>query len=146
MLYAWLNAGGRVKTFVLHIQSATQYTCVEDAVSFVGVDTSGSFGILANHGRMMTALNYGLARYQLHNGSIHYLAFPGGILYFVNNQLHISTRRFLSDTDYQRISAGLLEQLLAEETELKRIKDSLRQLEQEMFRRLWQMGRSGIRV
>ncbi len=135
-----------MKTFALHIQSATQYTCVQDAASFVGVDASGSFGILANHGRMMTALTYGLARYQLQNGTRHYLAFPGGILYFVNNQLHISTRRFLSDTDYERISAGLLEQLLAEETELKKIKDSLCELEQEMFRRLWQMGRSGIRI
>lgn len=132
--------------FSLHIQSATQYICVKDVTSFVGVDTSGSFGILAGHERMMTALNYGLARYQLQDDNSHYLAFPGGILYFVNNHLYISTRRFLSDTDYQRISTGLLEQLLAEETELKKIKDSLCQLEQEMFRRLWQMGRSGIRI
>ncbi len=146
MLYAWFDAGGRVKAFTLHLQSATQYNYVEDAISFVGVDASGSFGILANHRRMMTALTYGLARYQLQSGSIYYLAFPGGILYFVDNQLHISTRRFLIDTDYQRISNELLEQLLAEETQLKRIKDSLCQLEQEMFRRLWQMGRSGIRV
>lgn len=135
-----------MKTFDLHIQSATQYNCVKDVVSFVGVDLSGSFGILANHGRMMTALNYGLARYRVQYGDIHYLAFPGGILYFVDNDLQINTRRFLVDTDYQRISAGLLEQLLVEETELKRIKDSLGQLEQEMFRRLWQMGRSGIKV
>ncbi len=135
-----------MKTFALHIQSATQYKCVEDVVSFVGVDLSGSFGILANHGRVMTGLNYGLARYRVQYGGIHYLAFPGGILYFVDNHLQISTRRFIVDADYQRISAGLLEQLLAEETELKRIKDSLGQLEQEMFRRLWQMGRSGIRV
>ena len=135
-----------MKTFSLHIQSATQYVPVADVTSFVGADTSGSFGILADHTRFMTALNYGLARYQLRDDSWRYLAFPGGILYFLDNQLYISSRRFLCDTDYQRISAGLLEQLLAEETELKKIKDSLCQLEQEMFRRLWEMGRSKFRV
>ncbi|PTN12182.1 F0F1 ATP synthase subunit epsilon [Nitrosomonas aestuarii] len=135
-----------MKTFILHIQSATQYTPVTNVTSFVGADPSGSFGILAGHARFMTALNYGLARYQLHDNSWYYLAFPGGILYFLDNHLYISSRRFLSDTDYQRISAGLLEQLLAEETELKKLQDSLCQLEQEMFRRLWQMERSGTHL
>lgn len=135
-----------MKTFALHIQSATQYIPVKNVTSFVGADSSGSFGILAGHARFMTALNYGLARYQVEDNSWRYLAFPGGILYFLNNHLYISSRRFLCDTDYQRISAGLLAQLLAEETELKKIKDSLCQLEQEMFRRLWQMGRNEFKV
>lgn len=135
-----------MNTFTLHIQSSTQYSRVEELICFVGADISGSFGILAGHARMMTVLNYGLARYRLQNGDWYYLAFPGGVLYCLNNQLYISTRRFLSDTNYQRISAGLLEQLLAEEAELKKIKDSLCQLEQAIFRRLWQIGRSGIRV
>ncbi len=135
-----------MKTFVMHIQSATQYELIDRVTSFVGEDQSGSFGILARHARMMTALNYGLARYQVKDGSWRYLAFPGGILYFTNNNLYISTRHFLSDTDYQRISAGLLEQLLKEESDLQVIKDSLCHLEQEMFRRLWQMGRDGIKI
>ncbi|HBV21022.1 MAG TPA: hypothetical protein PKM20_06830 [Nitrosomonas sp.] len=135
-----------MKTFALHIQSATQYIPVKNVTSFVGADSSGSFGILAGHARFMTALNYGLTRYQVEDNSWRYLAFPGGILYFLNNHLYISSRRFLCDTDYQRISAGLLAQLLAEETELKKIKDSLCQLEQEMFRRLWQMGRNEFKV
>lgn len=133
-----------MKTFMLHIQSATQSDCIEGVTRFVGEDSSGSFGIMAHHSRMMTALSYGLVRYQLKDDTWHYLAFPGGILYFINNQLHISTRRFLHDTDYQRISTGLLQQLLKEEEDLRDIKDSLSHLEQEMFRRLWQMGRSGI--
>lgn len=132
-----------MRTFALHVQSATQYEHIERVVSFVGEDESGSFGILARHGRMMTALGYGLARYQLQDGSWRYLAFPGGILYFVNDALYISTRRFLHDIDYKRISAGLLEQLLKEEEDLRMIKDSLLRLEQEMFRRLWRIGRGG---
>lgn len=131
-----------MKTFVLHIQSATQYFPVEHVISFVGADSSGSFGILAGHARMMTALNYGLARYQVQDGNWYYLAFPGAILYFLDNHLYISSRRFLCDNNYERISAGLMEQLLAEEESLREIKTSLSQLEQEMFRRLWQMKRS----
>lgn len=135
-----------MSAFAMHVQSATQYEHIEGVTSFVGKDESGSFGIRARHGRMITALSYGLARYQLQDGGWCYLALPGGILYFVDNALHISTRRFLRDTDYQRISAGLLEQLLKEEEELRVIKESLYRLEQEMFRRLWQMGRRGART
>ncbi len=145
MLHAWLNASGRMKTYTVHVQSATQYQCAEDVTSFVATDKSGSFGIQAHHARMITALDYGLARYQRVDGDWCYLALPGGILYFVNNNLYISTRRFLLGTDYQRISTGLIEQLLKEEKALRVIKDSLGQLEQEMFRRLWQMERSGIK-
>lgn len=145
MLHAWLNASGRMKTFTVHVQSATQYQCAEDVTSFVAADKSGSFGIQAHHARMITALDYGLARYQRVDGDWYYIALPGGILYFFNNNLYISTRRFLLGTDYQRISAGLIEQLLNEEEALRVIKDSLGQLEQEMFRRLWQMERSGIK-
>lgn len=135
-----------MRTFSLHIQSATQYEHIQDVSSFVGEDASGSFGIQAFHGRMTAALSYGLACYQTGmagQDDWRYLAFPGGILYFVDNALYISTRRFLHDADYQRISAGLLQQLLKEEEELKTIKQSLYRLEQEMFRRLWQMGRRG---
>ena len=132
-----------MRTFAMNVQSATQYERIEGVTSFVGEDESGSFGIRARHERMTTALSYGLARYQLQQGVWRYLAFPGGILYFVNNELYISTRRFLHDADYGRISAGLLEQLLREEEELRVVKESLHRLEQEMFRRLWQMGRRG---
>ncbi|MBI3479688.1 MAG: F0F1 ATP synthase subunit epsilon [Nitrosomonadales bacterium] len=132
-----------MKTFSMHVQSATQYEHIEGVTSFVGEDESGSFGIRACHERITTALSYGLARYQSQQGDWRYLAFPGGILYFVNNELYISTRRFLHDANYERISAGLLEKLLKEEEELRAIKESLYHLEQEMFRRLWQMGRSG---
>ena len=135
-----------MKAFTLHLQSATQYTPVKQVVSFVGTDASGSFGILADHMRMMTALNYGMARYRQENGDWYYLAFPGGILYFVANNLYISSRRFLIDRDYQRISEELMQQLLEEEQSLQEIKNSLNQLEQEMFRRLWQMRRSGIHL
>ncbi|HUW49544.1 MAG TPA: F0F1 ATP synthase subunit epsilon [Sulfuricella sp.] len=127
--------------FAVHLQCATQYQRVEGVTSFVGQDESGSFGIQAGHARMMTVLSYGLARYRTGGDIWIYLAMPGGVLYFVDNELFITTRRYFVDTDYQRISTALLEQLLQEEEQLRKIKENIYRLEQEMLRRLWQMER-----
>ena len=130
-----------MNTFTLHLQSATQYERIGGVGSFVGEDASGSFGILAGRARLMTVLGYGLARYREAEGPWKYVACPGAVLYFVDDRLFLNTRRYLHDTDYQRIAKGLLDQLLAEEEKLRNIKESLARLEQELLRRLWQMGR-----
>lgn len=132
-----------MKTFVLHLQDAGQYERIEDAVNFVGEDASGSFGILAGHERMMTSLVFGLARYRTAAGHWEFLAMPGGLLYFTENQLYISTRRYLRDADYQRISLALDQQIQAEEEGLDKIRESLHRLEEEMFKRLWRLRRAG---
>jgi F-type H+-transporting ATPase subunit epsilon len=128
-----------MNTFVMHLYGSTQYEKIEGITTFVEQDDSGSFGIQAGHARMMTALSYGLARYCDTNNLWVYLALPGGLLYFVNNELHITTRRYFVDTDYQRISTTLLDQLLREEEELYLVKQTLSRLEQETLRRLWQI-------
>jgi F-type H+-transporting ATPase subunit epsilon len=121
---------------MLHLQGASQYERIEDVASFVGEDESGSFGILPGHGRFMTSLVFGLARYRC-GDSWQYLALPGALLYFVGNEMFVSTRRFLRDENYQRISQALLEQLVTEEEELRQMKESLHRLEQEMQKLLW---------
>jgi F-type H+-transporting ATPase subunit epsilon len=128
-------------TFTLHLQDAVQYKRRDDVTSFVGRDGSGSFGILPGHAPFMTMLAMGLARFQSADGQWHYLALPGGLVYFVGNQLYLSTRRYQEDTDYTRIASALEEQIRHEETALRGIKDSLRRLEEEMFKRLWRLGR-----
>lgn len=129
--------------FVLHLQSATQYERIEGVTGFVGEDESGLFGILTGHERLMTALVFGLARFRTADAPWQFLALPGALLYFVGNELFISTRRYLRDEDCRRISLALDEQLLEEETALRGLKDSLHRLEEEMFKRLWKMGRRG---
>lgn len=128
--------------FVLHLQSATQYERIEGVVSFVGEDSSGCFGILGGHERMVTILSFGLARFRTSDEVWHYLALPGAVLYFVEDQLYLSTRRYLRDTDYKRITSSLREQLLVEEERLRGLKESLRRLEEEMYKRLWKLKRS----
>ena len=130
-----------MKSFVLHLQDATHYERIDQVVSFVGQDDSGLFGILADHERMMTVLAFGLARYRTADDRWHFLAVPRGLLYCVDNHLYLSTRRYIRDDEYVRISQALEEQLIAEETELRSLKESVHRLEEEMFRRLWRMGR-----
>ena len=130
-----------VKTFRLQLFSATEQKTFEAATSFVGEDASGSFGILAGHVRMITSLLFGLSRFRLENGDWQYLALPGGVLYFLDNQLQIYTRRFLLDRDYARVAERLQAQLVAEEESLRDMKESLRKMEESVLRRLWEAER-----
>lgn len=130
-----------MKPFTVHLQDARQYERIDGVESFIGEDETGQFGLLAGHERMMTSLVFGLMRYRRNGGDWYYLAVPGGILYFVGNELFLSTRRYVLDRDYQRISSVLEAQLSEEERSLKSIKQSLRLMEEEMFKRLWRLGR-----
>ncbi len=134
-----------MKVFTLRLQDATRAEEISGVSTFVGEDASGSFGLLAGHARMMTALIMGLARFRVGEQPWQYLALPGAILYFHDNRLTLNTRHYLLDDDYMRISAALQEQLLTEEEKLRSIKESLHRMEKEILKRLWQMGRSGGR-
>ena len=123
----------------MHLESATQYERVEDVVSFIGADDSGSFGIMAGHSRTMTLLRFGLARFRVAAGNWEYLALPGALAYFIDEQLHVTTRRYVRGTNYEQITATLRDELRSEEDSLEQLKRSLRRLEEEMFKRLWKI-------
>ncbi|MGD8594485.1 MAG: F0F1 ATP synthase subunit epsilon, partial [Gammaproteobacteria bacterium] len=103
-------------------------------------------GLLAGHEKMMTSLVFGLARYRVQDQAWQYLALPGALVYFLNNELYLSTRRYLRDDNYERISLALRQQLRAEEQVLHSIRASLHQMEEEMLKRLWELSRSGKKV
>lgn len=131
-----------MRSFELIVQDSSGRQSFDDVTSFVGEDASGSFGILAEQARMITALVVGLARFRSGEAAWRYLAMPGAILYFHDNVLMLSTRRCLIGEDYNKISAALREQLLAEEARLHQMKESLHRMEEEVLRRLWEMARS----
>jgi len=141
MLYAWLNAGLRMNTFVMNLYDATNQLSIEDVSTFVGMDASGSFGIQANHDRFMTTLAFGLARFRQKSDDWQYLALPGGVLYFKKNVLTVSTRRFLVDNDFERISTLLDHQLITEEDNLRATRLSLKRMEQAMLKRMLSLQR-----
>jgi len=129
-----------LNSFTLILRDSSSVTRIDGVASFVGEDASGSFGILPGHARFMACLELGLARFRRHDGVWQYIAMPGAVLYFKDNLLSLCTRRFFLDDDYERITDTLTRQLLAEEEALREVKQSLVQLEQEVLKRLWNLG------
>jgi F-type H+-transporting ATPase subunit epsilon len=125
-----------MNTFTVHLLAADRGERIEGVASFSGEDRSGRFGLLARHERFMTALTFGLARLHFADGRREYLGFPGGLLYFVDNELRISTRRYLRDADVARITQALTRELLEEEQALEQTRRKLHRLEAEMLKRL----------
>ena len=132
-----------MKSFTLSLQDATHVKEYTGVSSFVGEDDSGSFGILPDHARLMTSLVMGLSRFRFDKQDWLYIATPGALAYFQNNNLILTTRHFLIDADYVRISTALEKQLLKEELYLNAQKRSLRHMEEEVLKRLWEFGRIG---
>lgn len=132
-----------MKRFSLYLQDAEKNQSIDGLSSFVGEDESGSFGILAGHTRMMTSLVFGLARFRISDQAWQYLALPGALLYFNNNQLSISTERYRISDDYEQLSTQLQQQLSSELSKQQVAKQSLHQMEQELFKRLWESDREG---
>lgn len=129
-------------TFQITLMSMTRSEAVPDVVSFTGRDAAGSFGILANAYRRMTVLIFGLAHFQLATGGVEYLALPGGLLYFVDNELRIATTNFVRSSGLEEISEALDHQLRQEESELREIKQGLHRLDEQILKRMYEMKRS----
>jgi len=130
-----------MKSFMLQLQSSVISESIENVISFVGEDDSGSFGILAGHCRMMTCLKYGLAWFRYTSGAIEYLALPGGVVYFVNNKLIISTRHYLRSKNYQEITTALDHELYLEEKNIQEVKTVLHDLDKGIMQQLREMKR-----
>jgi F-type H+-transporting ATPase subunit epsilon len=131
-----------MKTFRLHLMGMAQSESVPDVVRFRGRDAAGSFGILAYASRRVTALAFGLAQFQRAGGELEYLALPGGVLYFVDNELRIATTHFVRSRKLDEVSAALDRQLQKEEAELREIKQSMRRLDEEMLKRMYELKRA----
>jgi F-type H+-transporting ATPase subunit epsilon len=129
-----------VSGFTLHLQSATQYARIDGVESFVARDASGAFGLMAGAERMMTVLGYGLARFRAPGGAWRYIALPGGLVYFVDGELYLSTRRYVLGDDFRTVAAAVDSTLAAEDSALRSLKESVTRLEREMVRRLWRLG------
>ena len=93
----------------------------------------------------MTSLIMGLARFRVGTEAWQYLAMPRAVLHFRENVLTLSTYRYLLDDDYTRISQALQQQLLAEQEKLASMNQSLRRMEEEVLKRLWEASRAGSR-
>jgi F-type H+-transporting ATPase subunit epsilon len=128
-----------MNTFRVHLLATDRGEIIDRVASFVGEDPSGSFGLMAHHARFMTVLSFGLARLRLADGSRQYVGLPGGLLYFVDNELRISTRRYLLGSDATAIAGTLAQEMLTEEQALAQTRRKLHRLEAEMLQRVAQL-------
>jgi F-type H+-transporting ATPase subunit epsilon len=143
MLHARLHEGTSMRTFAVQLLSARSAQRIDDVSGFIGEDASGSFGLLAGHARFMTTLRPGLARVRVDEQPWQFIAVPRALLYFLDNVLTLITRRYVIDSDYERISRILQQDLMAEEQELRSVRHSLQAMEEHLLKRLWQLGRTG---
>ena len=117
----------KTNEFTLHLQAATKYEKFNKVTSFSGQDTTGKFGLMANHEHFITILEFGLVKYKTNSRWV-YIALPGGVLHFVNNELFISTRQYFIDEDYARINEILEKNIRNEEEKLQNVKQSLHKM------------------
>ena len=125
-----------MREFSVLLHSSTSSERLGHVVSFVGEDDSGSFGILGGHARMMTCVSFGLARIRFANSEIEYIALPGGLIYFLNDELRIATRQYFRSSDYDRMLNILDSQLAVEEENLRGMHENLRRLDESILKRI----------
>ena len=126
-----------MKVFSLEIQSPESAPKrFRDIISFNGRDSSGRFGILAQAERRISALTFGLANFRHLSGQQKYLALPGAVLYFRNNELLIATQKFVVSSDFATITAALENEIRIVESMSVETRQSLRRLDEEILKRL----------
>lgn len=136
-----------MNSYTMHLFDSRKRLDVEGVTSFVGEDATGGFGILPRHARLMSVLVFGLARFRCgQEQPWQYLAMPGAVLYFADNTLSIVCRHYLIDADYERISQRLINELVAEEEQLREVQLSLKRMEEALLQRMWELGRQGVRL
>jgi F-type H+-transporting ATPase subunit epsilon len=135
MLHAGQDA--IVRTFTVELSSEETTERIESAVSFIGSDKTGSFGILGGHEPFVTILSWGLCSLRtVESTTRQYLAVPGGVLYFADGVLHVCARRFVRDDDPVRIVNRLTQEMHMEEEASRDLHALLRNLDRELLRRL----------
>lgn len=127
-----------MKTFRLQLLSPMAAEEIGNVESFMGRDSSGSFGILAGAERRVTALTFGLAQF-IRGGAAEYLALPGGVLHFAGDEMKIATTHYLRSPDRQAVLEALDKKIRLQEEGIREVKQSLKRLDEEILKRLSRM-------
>jgi F-type H+-transporting ATPase subunit epsilon len=115
----------------------------EDVRQCIAADESGQFGILPGHQAMVVVLRYGLARFCAVDGVWRYLALPGGVLRFAENELTIVTQRYFLDDDRHKICEKLAQEMANIDSELHRARATLTEIEHSLVKRLAALSQRG---
>jgi F-type H+-transporting ATPase subunit epsilon len=125
-----------MRTFSVNIYSSNLTEQFNDITAFYGKGDDGYFGILAGGERRIYTLSYGLSRIKHENGDTEYLALPGGLIYFKDNIMSVTTRSIMRSSDLNEITSALEKKMKLEEENIGEIKKNLHEVDQEILRRL----------
>ena len=128
-----------MSTFTLTVQSAQQTLQFDNVSSFIGRDASGSLGLMSRHERFITILETGLCRFRQEGEQWQYLALMEGVLYFKGEVCYISTTQFILGDNLDSMLDAIKRLLDEDKIRLSQLKQSINMLEQETFRRLWEL-------
>lgn len=129
-----------MNTFVLHLLDSHSTQRFDKVKQFIGADSSGSFGLLAGHAKMVAVLRYGLARFVDISGKWHYLALPGGVLSFGDNELTLVTVRYFLGEDRASICQRLADEMAVTDSDIHRSRATLVEIEHSLIRRLGELA------
>jgi F-type H+-transporting ATPase subunit epsilon len=125
-----------MNTFTLTLIDTSEMTRFEGVRQLIAADEGGSFGILAGHAHTVALLRYGLARFIDDGGVWRYLAMPGGVLRFADNQLTITTVRYFLGDNPNAICAELEAAMQQTDSEVHRSRAALSEIERSLVKRL----------
>lgn len=133
--------------FALNLLDSRGSDRFDNVTQFISADSSGSFGILAGHTKMVAVLRYGLARFIDTQGRWHYLSLPGGVLSFSGNQLTVATVRYFLGDERGVILQQLAAEMAKTDSDVHRSRATLSEIEHSLLRRLGELsgrGQSGM--
>lgn len=129
-----------MNTFILHLLDSQNSLQFENVKQFIGADSSGSFGVLPGHTKMVAILRYGLARFIDESGTWRYLSLPGGVITFNNNELTLVTVQCFLGEDKTSICQRLTDEMAAADSDIHRAMATLSEIENSLLRRLGDLG------
>lgn len=112
---------------------------MDDVVLIAAHDGSGGFSILPGHIPFMTMLDSGLVRIRHQDGREDYLGQPGGLLEVTRDAVSITTRRLFRERDAAALEQQMQVNLELEESRLRATRATLKHMEDEVLRRIFEM-------
>lgn len=128
--------------FELQLLSPDMQHTDPKALSFVGEDASGRFGIQAHHDQFMTVLIPGLARFESMSAGWLYIATTGALVHFSENHLNLISGGVWINADYKLLIEQLENQMRLIREQGYLLKRSMGQMDHQVLRKLWEFEKS----
>jgi len=104
-------------------------------------DASGGFTILPGHIALLTILTPGLVRLGYENDEQEFVGQPGSLLRVEAGSVTLTSRRLFRGKDADAVLELMRHQLADEESRLRSTRATLKHMEDEILRRIFEMDR-----